>query len=134
MRKLGLILSFVVAALGCGDDGADCATPSIAQGVVGHGREFFAEDEGFTEPLTGEVIRAFEGGLDADGEPEGELVLASEPTDECGLFQLALEPGDYSLCGRDCDADPCVEVTVPTGTVEYDLIVDLGNCSWRPVR
>lgn len=127
MRKLGLFLLFVVAACE-----GDCEDPSIDEGVVGHGIEFFAEGEGVRKPLRNRGIDVFEGGLDEEGSPEGERVLTSV-TDECGLFQLALEPGDYSLCPVDCLDGLCLEVTVGTGTVEYEYTVDLGNCSWEQV-
>jgi len=48
-------------------------------------------------------------------------------SDDDGVYEIALPPGDYELC-----TSSCTPVTVPAGTIRYDWTSGPGGGHWEP--
>ncbi len=125
MRRLALVLlvgPLVLASCAGGGAGADDGAQSV-RGVVLRGPMCPVEQAGSPcpdEPVAGATITVLRGGR----------VVASATSGAVGRFEIALDPGRYTL---EVDPGPAgmfakpVEVRVRAGTtVEVTLLVDTG--------
>lgn len=61
--------------------------------------------------------------------PGGESAAAQATSNDAGVYQIALAPGDYTLC-----TSACTPITVPaSGRVRYDWTSGPGGGTWDKI-
>ena len=113
---------FALLLVGCGD-GVDRdieGSITIEQGVYGLLISGCDTSGCLDKPAAGEHVMVYSPGED--------IVHATVTSDRGGVYQIDLEPGDYTLCTY-----ACTPITiVSSDRVRYDWTSGPGGGSWQP--
>jgi hypothetical protein len=113
-----LAVAASVCATGCGGVDTDIEDQiTIDQGVYGLLIAGCDSANCRAQPAANQDVVVFVPGADD----------VSATSDGGGVYQVALPPGDYTIC-----TDACTPLTIPTGTIRYDWTSGPGGGNWEP--